>query len=594
MLYQLYETQRALMAPFSEFASATAKLYNHPLSPFTHTPMAERVSAGFDLVHRLAKEYEKPEFGIRTVPVNGVEVAIQEQVPITKPFCRLLRFKRFSDNSAVLEVMKNQPTVLVVAPLSGHHSTLLRDTVRLLLRDHKVLITDWTDARTVPLKAGPFHLADYVEYVQDFIRYLGPEINVISVCQPTVPVFAAVSLLATKGEFTPRTLTMMGGPIDARKSPTSVNNLATTKPYEWFENNVIYRVPSNFAGVGRRVYPGFLQHTGFVAMNPDRHLTSHYDYFLDLIRGDDSSTEQHRQFYDEYNAVLDMPAEYYLETIKTVFQDFSLVNGTWEVKGTLVRPQDITSSALLTVEGELDDISGAGQTRAAHAMCTGIPKAHQFHYDVEGAGHYGIFSGRRWREMVYPVLRDFILRYNSQTTSAPEPSPEADSPVSARGVPKPNIAALTAPVVALTAPVAAIEVPVAVAAAAPLADVATSVTAAPVEAAAPLQAAASVRAAAPVAAVAASVASTPVKAVRTKLAAANPVVAKPVVAKPDIAKSVVAKVAPVKPASASASASGTASSTASRPVRHAVAPAQPNAPAQPPPAAGRRAPTRKG
>jgi poly(3-hydroxybutyrate) depolymerase len=430
MLYQLYETQRAFMAPFSEFASATAKLYNHPLSPFTHTPLAQRLSAGLDLAHRLAKDYEKPEFGIRSVPVNGVEVAVQEQVPITKPFCRLLRFKRFSDNPAVLEVMKTQPTVLVVAPLSGHHSTLLRDTVKMLLRDHKVLITDWTDARTVPVEAGPFHLHDYVEYVQDFIRHLGPEVNVISVCQPTVPVLAAVSLLATHGEFTPRTLTMMGGPIDARKSPTSVNNLAVTKSFEWFENNVIYRVPSNFPGVGRRVYPGFLQHTGFVAMNPDRHLTSHYDYFLDLIRGDDESTEQHRQFYDEYNAVLDMPAEYYLETIKTVFQDFALVNGTWDIKGTLVRPQDITTSALLTVEGELDDISGSGQTKAAHGLCTGIPKDRQFHYDVEGAGHYGIFSGRRWREMAYPVVRDFIRRYNQPAaiTPAAESTPQSDAP----------------------------------------------------------------------------------------------------------------------------------------------------------------------
>ncbi len=412
MLYQLYETQRALMAPFSEFASASAKLYNHPLSPFSHTPLAERVSASLDLVHRLAKEYEKPEFDIRTVPVNGVDVAVQEQVPITKPFCRLLRFKRFSDNPAVLDVMKTQPTVLVVAPLSGHHSTLLRDTVRLLLRDHKVLVTDWTDARTVPMEAGEFHLNDYVEYVQDFIRYLGPEINVISVCQPTVPVLAAVSLLATNGEFTPRTLTMMGGPIDARSSPTSVNDLATDKSFSWFENNVIYRVPSNFPGVGRRVYPGFLQHTGFVAMNPDRHVTSHYDYFLDLIRGDDDSAESHRQFYDEYNAVLDMPAEYYLDTIKTVFQDFALVNGTWEVKGQLVRPQDITASALLTVEGELDDISGSGQTRAAHGLCSGVSKENKYHYDVEGAGHYGIFSGRRWREKVYPEVKSFIAKYN--------------------------------------------------------------------------------------------------------------------------------------------------------------------------------------
>ena len=559
MLYQLYETQRALMAPFSEFASATAKLYNHPLSPFTHTPLAERVSAGFDLAHRLAKDYEKPEFDIRTVPVNGVDVAVQEQVPITKPFCRLLRFKRFSDNTAVLEVMKNQPTVLVVAPLSGHHSTLLRDTVRLLLRDHKVLITDWTDARTVPLEAGPFHLADYVEYVQDFIRYLGPEVNVISVCQPTVPVFAAVSLLATNGEFTPRTLTMMGGPIDARKSPTAVNNLATTKPYEWFENNVIYRVPSNFAGVGRRVYPGFLQHTGFVAMNPDRHMTSHYDYFLDLIRGDDSSTEQHRQFYDEYNAVLDMPAEYYLDTIKTVFQDFSLVNGTWEVKGTLVRPQDITGSALLTVEGELDDISGAGQTRAAHAMCTGIPKEHQFHYDVEGAGHYGIFAGRRWRETVYPVLRDFILRYNPQTTPQPELSPEADAPVPAPAAAK---------AVALT-PIAAAAVALApVAAVAPVVAVAP-VAAAPVVAAAVTPVVSAAAVVAPVVAVAAATAA-PVKASSTELA---------------VTKSAVAPVAPGKAAPTSAAAN--------RPLRHAVAQAQPKA-AQPASATRRRAPSRKG
>jgi len=454
MLYQLYETQRALMAPFSEFASATAKLYNHPLSPFTHMPLAQRVSAGFDLAHRLAKDYEKPQFDIRTVPVNGVDVAVQEQVPISKPFCRLLRFKRFSDNPAVLEAMKAQPTVLVVAPLSGHHSTLLRDTVRTLLRDHKVLITDWTDARTVPLEAGPFHLHDYIEYVQDFIRHLGPDVNVISVCQPTVPVLAAVSLLATHGEFTPRTLTMMGGPIDARKSPTSVNNLATTKSFEWFENNVIYRVPSNFPGVGRRVYPGFLQHTGFVAMNPDRHLTAHYDYFLDLIRGDDESTEQHRQFYDEYNAVLDMPAEYYLETIKTVFQDFALVNGTWNVKGTLVRPQDISTSALLTVEGELDDISGSGQTKAAHGLCTGIPKDRQFHYDVEGAGHYGIFSGRRWREMAYPVVKNFIARYNQPAA------------VVAPVVAAPAAAPAAAPVAAAVAAVAAVaEAPKAAAAA---------------------------------------------------------------------------------------------------------------------------------
>jgi poly(3-hydroxybutyrate) depolymerase len=418
MLYQLYETQRAMLSPFAEFASASSKLYSNPLSPFAHAPMAARVSAGMDLLHRLAKEYEKPEFNLTSVNVEGIDVAVQQQVALAKPFCRLLRFKRFTDNGALLEKMKRQPTVLVVAPLSGHHSTLLRDTVRQLLRDHKVFITDWTDARMVPVSDGPFHLDDYVAYVQEFIRHVGTEdVNVISVCQPTVPVLAAISLMASAGETTPRTMTMMGGPIDARKSPTAVNNLAMNKSHAWFESNVIYRVPVNYPGAGRRVYPGFLQHAGFVAMNPDRHLTSHYDYFLDLVRGDGDSADSHREFYDEYNAVLDMPAEYYLDTIKTVFQEFALVNGTWEVDGQLVRPQDIRRTALLTIEGELDDISGAGQTRAAHDLCTGIPASRRFHYDAIGAGHYGIFSGRRWREMIYPRMRDFIAQHQVAATA---------------------------------------------------------------------------------------------------------------------------------------------------------------------------------
>jgi poly(3-hydroxybutyrate) depolymerase len=419
MLYQIYETQRALMSPFSEFASAAAKLYEHPLSPFTHMPMAQRMSAGFDLMHRLAKDYEKPPFNISAVNMDGVDVAVQEHIALQKPFCRLLRFKRFTDNPKTLAQMKAQPSVLVVAPLSGHHATLLRDTVKSLLQDHKVYITDWTDARMVPTSDGAFHLDDYVAYVQEFIRHIGPNVHVISVCQPTVPVLAAVSLMATRGEATPRTMTMMGGPIDARKSPTAVNNLATNKSHSWFENNVIFRVPQNFPGAGRRVYPGFLQHTGFVAMNPDRHVTSHYDYFLDLIKGDDDHAESHRQFYDEYNAVLDMPAEYYLDTIKTVFQDFALVNGTWLVNGETVRPQDIKHTALLTIEGELDDISGAGQTQAAHALCSGVPSARQFHYDVQGAGHYGIFSGRRWRDSVYPEVRGFIQRFNAAALAKP-------------------------------------------------------------------------------------------------------------------------------------------------------------------------------
>ena len=419
MLYQFYESQRAWLSPFAEFASASSKLYSHPLSPLAQAPGAQRISAGFDLIHRLTKQYEKPEFRITSVEVGGEMVAVQEQVAMDKPFCKLIRFKRFTDDAKTLSKMRQQPTVLIVAPLSGHHATLLRDTVRTMLQDHKVYITDWVDARMVPAEVGPFHLDDYVNYLEEFIRFIGPHVNLISVCQPTVPALAAVSLMASRKEKTPQTMVMMGGPIDARKSPTAVNNLAMNKSYEWFENNVIHQVPSNYPGVGRLVYPGFLQHQGFVAMNPNRHMDSHYDYFLDLVRGDDESVEAHREFYDEYNAVLDMPAEYYLDTIKTVFQDFALVNGTWKVRNAhgkpeLVRPQDIKTTALLTVEGELDDISGAGQTAAAHELCTGIPKAKHAHYDVIGAGHYGIFSGRRWREMAYPRIRDFIAKHQGR------------------------------------------------------------------------------------------------------------------------------------------------------------------------------------
>jgi poly(3-hydroxybutyrate) depolymerase len=422
MLYQWYESQRALLSPFAEFAGAAAKLYSNQLSPFAAIPGSQRLSAGFDLLNRLAKEYEKPEFNIRSVTVNGMEIAVQEQVALSKPFCRLLRFKRFTDRPDALEQVKGQPTVLVVAPLSGHHATLLRDTVRALLKDHKVFITDWTDARMVPASIGPFTLDDYVHYVQEFIKHIGPHVNVISVCQPTVPVLAAVSLLASQGQATPRTMTMMGGPIDARKSPTAVNNLAMNKSLAWFETNVIYRVPVNYPGAGRSVYPGFLQHSGFVAMNPDRHMNSHYDYFLDLVRGDDDNVDSHRAFYDEYNAVLDLPAEYYLDTIRVVFQEFALVNGAWMIDGLTVKPQDITATALLTIEGELDDISGAGQTKAAHDLCTGIPAERRFHYDAQGAGHYGIFSGKRWREKIYPKVRDFIASHQVSPAASRVPT----------------------------------------------------------------------------------------------------------------------------------------------------------------------------
>ena len=419
MLYQLYEAQRSLMEPFSDFAQVASKSFSNPLSPLAQTPFAQRMAAGYGLLYRLGKDYEKPAFDIKTVDVDGVELVIHERVEIDKPFCELRRFKRFSDDPQTLTALKEQAPVLIVAPLSGHYATLLRDTVRTMLREHKVYITDWKNARLVPLSDGPFHLDDYVNYVQEFIRHLQERYgycHVISVCQPTVPVLAAVSLMASRGETTPLTMTMMGGPIDARRSPTAVNNLATNKSLSWFENNVISRVPPKFAGTGRRVYPGFLQHAGFVAMNPDRHATSHFDYFKGLLRGDDAGTEAHRKFYDEYNAVLDMDADYYLDTIRVVFQDFQLMHGNWDVRGVdgsieRVRPQDIRKTALLTIEGELDDISGSGQTEAANGLCTGIPKARKQHFTAPKCGHYGIFAGRRWRELIYPKIADFIRKH---------------------------------------------------------------------------------------------------------------------------------------------------------------------------------------
>jgi poly(3-hydroxybutyrate) depolymerase len=264
----------------------------------------------------------------------------------------------------------------------------------------------------VPLTAGAFHLDDYVDYVREWITLLSPDLHVISVCQPTVPVLAAVALMAANGGPQPRSMTMMGGPIDARRSPTAVNNLAQKKPFSWFEQSLIERVPPKYPGYMRRVYPGFLQHMGFVAMNPDRHLIAHWDYYHHLVQGDGDSAEAHRRFYDEYNAVLDLPAEYYLDTIKTVFQDFALPKGRMFVRGELVRPQAIREAALLTVEGELDDISGNGQTEAAHALCLNIPRERRSHFMAPGVGHYGIFSGRRWREVIYPRVRDFIRAHS--------------------------------------------------------------------------------------------------------------------------------------------------------------------------------------
>ena len=412
MLYTLHEMSHAALAPWQMWASMYANLFSHPFSPLTYSPGSRKIAAGSELFVRVTQRYHKPQFGIRKVTVGDKTVAVTESVAVDKPFCRLLHFGRDFGAHRAARKGRADPKVLLVAPLSGHHATLLRDTVRTLLRDHDVYVTDWVDARMVSLAHGPFHLDDYVDYVREFIAFLGPEVHVISVCQPTVAVLAAIALMAEADDAVkPRTMVMMGGPIDARRSPTAVNNLATQKPLSWFKSNVIQRVPAKYPGAMRQVYPGFLQHLGFVAMNPSRHADAHHDFYNHLVEGDGDSAAAHRRFYDEYNAVLDMPAEYYLDTIKTVFQDFALPKGRMFVRGQLVRPQAIRNTALLTIEGELDDISGNGQTEAAHGLCTSIPAKSREHYLAPEVGHYGIFSGRRFRETLYPRIRDFIRRH---------------------------------------------------------------------------------------------------------------------------------------------------------------------------------------
>lgn len=411
MLYHLHELQRTFLTPLTHWANNTALLYRNPYSVLAYLPFSRRMAASYELLYRLGKSYEKPEFGIHSTLINGKTVTVTEEVLLEKPFCRLLHFRR--DLSILPKQRPADPAVLIVAPLSGHHATLLRDTVNALLPEHDVYITDWQDARLVPLSEGPFHLDDYVHYCIEFIRLLGPDLHLISVCQPTVPVLGAVALMSSNNDpHLPKSMTMMGGPIDARKSPTAVNALASEKPYEWFENHVIYTVPHKYPGYLRRVYPGFLQHSGFVAMNPDRHMQSHWDFYLHLVEGDGESAEAHRKFYDEYNAVLDLPAEYYLDTIKTVFQEFALPEGKWHVRNQRVAPEDIKKVALFTVEGELDDISGSGQTSAALSLCRGLKAANKQHFTAPQCGHYGIFSGRRWREVVYPEIRAFIRKHH--------------------------------------------------------------------------------------------------------------------------------------------------------------------------------------
>ena len=380
MIYSLHELHKSMMTPAVLWAGVVKESFSSPFSPLSYTPMSRTVAANSELFTRLMRRYHKPEWGINHVAISmGVKSKLRKKVAIDKSFCRLLHFRKTESF--------DQPKLLIVAPLSGHFATLLRDTVRTALVDHDVWVTDWKDAKMVPVAEGAFHLDDYVEYVQEFIRALAPDLSVMSVCQPTVPVLAAVSLLAANNDpAVPTAMIMMGGPIDARRSPTTVNEFAENRSHAWFADRLIMRVPYNHPGFTRKVYPGFLQHASFMAMNPDRHLNAHWQFYNHLIDGDGDSAEAHRQFYDEYNAVLDMPAEYYLDTVRIVFQDFLLPKGEWRVRGELVAPESITKTALFSIEGELDDISGNGQTEAAHTLCTGIPARNRKHLLAKAGG----------------------------------------------------------------------------------------------------------------------------------------------------------------------------------------------------------------
>jgi len=414
MLYPIVETQRSLLNSLAMWAAGATNSFVDPYSPFAYVPGARCFAAGYELLYRLSKTYEKPGFDIREVEQGGRKIPVVEQIVLEKPFCRLLRFaQQVAPAGAVARSRQRRPVVLVCAALAGHHAVLLREMVETLLLNHEVYVTDWSDARDVPVADGPFHLDDYVAHVQEFIRHIGADnLHVIAVCQATVPVLAAISLLASAREPTPKSLILMGGPLDARCSATAVNLLPATQPLQWFQENLIHTVPDNYPGAGRKVYPSFLQQAGLVAMHPERHASSHWDYYLDIVRGDVKSAEAHQRSCNEYGALLDMAAEYYLETVQTVFQEFRLARGNWSVRGQSVRPQDIRTTALLTIEGELDDVSGRGQTQAAQDLCAGIAERHKRHFTARQCGHYDLFSGPHWRTEVYPIVRDLIRQYD--------------------------------------------------------------------------------------------------------------------------------------------------------------------------------------
>jgi len=401
MLYQAYQAQADFMGPFRLMAQSTGALLKQPWPGLNNNVLARTVVAACELVVRSGMSHTRPPFGIPTTVVRGREVPVTEADVVETPFGNLRHFAKPGG--------ANQPRVLLVAPMSGHFATLLRGTVKTLLPDNDVYITDWKNARSVSLRHGRFDLDDFIDTLVGFMNFLGPKHHVIAVCQPAVPVFAAVALMAADGAPNqPATMTLMGGPIDTRINPTQVNLLATTREFEWFERNVITSVPMRYPGAFRRVYPGFLQLAGFMQMNLDRHVNAHVDLFHHLVKGDGESAEATQTFYDEYTAVMDLPADFYLQTIREVFQLHSLPLGTYVSRDRKVEPKAIKKTALLTVEGENDDICAVGQTSAAHDLCTGLSNGKKAQHLQPKVGHYGVFNGRRWATEIYPVVRDFI------------------------------------------------------------------------------------------------------------------------------------------------------------------------------------------
>ena len=401
--YLWYELNHAALSPFRAAADVARLYFKNPLNPLSQTHIGKNIAAGCELFERVTRRYGKPEFGLSTTNVGGRKVAVEERIIWSQPFCNLLHFEKSGSSVP-------QPKLLIVAPMSGHYATLLRGTVEDMLPKHDVYITDWIDARMVPAVEGSFDLDDFIDYIINMLHFLGGETHIMAVCQPSVPALAAAAVMNENGDpYAPLSMTLMGGPIDTRENPTVVNTLAQERGIDWFARNVITKVPFPHAGVMRSVYPGFLQLSGFMSMNLDRHINAHREFFQHLIDGDGDSAEKHKEFYDEYMAVMDLTAEFYLQTVDEVFIRHSLPEKTFSHRGRIIDCGKITNTALMTVEGEKDDISGIGQTKAAHKLCSNLSEDMKVHYEQPRVGHYGVFNGSRFRAEIAPRIADFIL-----------------------------------------------------------------------------------------------------------------------------------------------------------------------------------------